>query len=91
MIDDVSMTLSFDGGEDGGVSRPRTGTGPGEHTGMCLLGTAAGVPREYVFSVRCGGGVEERLGMGGGRATTAAMVAGINYSGRRVARRYATG
>ena len=52
VIDEVSMSLSLDGGEDGGVSSPRMGTGPGEHTGMCLFGTAAGVPREDVFRVR---------------------------------------
>lgn len=72
-MDDVSITLSFEGGDEGGVSRPRVGTGPGEHTGRCLLGMAAGVPREEVLSVRCGGGVEVRLGMAGGLATTAAM------------------
>lgn len=50
----------FVGGEAGGVSRPRIGLGPGEHIGICLLGTAAGVPLDEVFSVRCGGGVDAR-------------------------------
>lgn len=68
--------LSLVGGEAGGVTKPRSGTGPGEHTGMCLFGTATGVPRVDVFSVRCGGGVEERPGMGGALATTAAMARG---------------
>lgn len=79
VMDDVSMRLSLDGGEAGGVSRPRAGTGPGEHTGMCLFGIAAGVPRDDVFSVRCGGGVDERPGMGGARATTAA-IANVVYA-----------
>ena len=76
---DVSMMLSLEGGDDGGVSGVRAGTGPGEHTGMCLFGMAAGVPREDVFSVRCGGGVEDRAGMGGARATIAAMVVKALY------------
>jgi hypothetical protein len=78
VIDDVSMMLSFDGGDAGGVSRPRAGTGPGEHIGMCLFGIAAGVPRVEVFSVRCGGGVLERPGIKGARATTAAIM-GVVY------------
>jgi hypothetical protein len=41
-----------EGGEAGGVSRPRAGRGPGEHTGRCLFGMAAGVPLDDVFSVR---------------------------------------
>lgn len=73
VIDDVSMRLSLDGGDAGGVSRPREGTGPGGHTGKCLFGMAVGVPRVEVFSVRCGGGVLERPGIGSGRATTAAI------------------
>jgi hypothetical protein len=80
-MDDVSIILSFEGGDEGGVSRPRAGAGPGEHTGMCLFGMAAGVPREEVFNVRCGGGVEARLGIAGGRATTAAMVVGVVSQG----------
>lgn len=81
-MDDVSMRLSFEGGDAGGVSGPRTGTGPGEHTGMCLLGIAAGVPREDVFNVKCGGGVEDRPGMGGALATIVAMLTRISCSGR---------
>jgi hypothetical protein len=46
---------------------------------MCLLGTAAGVPRVEVLRVRCCGGVEDRVGMGSVRATTAAMVAGVRF------------
>ena len=77
MIDDVSIRQSLEGGDAGGVSRPRAGTGPGEQTGMCLLGTAAGVPREDVFNVRWGGGVEERSGIGGALATAAAMTTDV--------------
>lgn len=70
-MDDASMRLSCRGGEAGGVA----GSPPGEHTGMCLLGMAAGVPRDEVFSDRCGGGVDERPGIGGNLATAAAMLA----------------
>lgn len=71
-MDDVSMRLSCRGGEAGGV----TGSPPGEHVGMCLLGMAVGVPRDDVLSERCGGGVVEREGMGNALlATAAAMVA----------------
>jgi hypothetical protein len=73
-MDEVSMTLSL-GGDEGGVSGPRSGKGPGGQAGRCLFGTATGVPREDVFRVRCGGGVEARFGMDGARATMAAMVA----------------
>ena len=76
VTDEVSMILSLVGGDAGGVTSPRSGTGPGEQTGMCLFGTATGVPRVEVFSVRCGGGVEERAGMDGALATTAAMAGG---------------
>lgn len=69
-MDEVSMRLSWRGGEAGGVA----GKPPGEHGGMCLLGMAAGVPRDEVLSNRCGGGVAERA-MRSGRATAAAMVA----------------
>lgn len=65
----------MDGGEFGGVSRPWAGLGPGEHTGKCLFGTAAGVPLTEVLSVMCGGGVEVRAGSGGARATMVAMIA----------------
>jgi hypothetical protein len=70
VIDEVSIRLSWRGGDAGGVA----GSPPGEHTGMCLLGIAAGVPREEVFKDRCGGGVEERSGMEGYLATAAAML-----------------
>lgn len=70
-MDDVSIRLSCRGGEAGGV----TGMPPGEHIGICLLGIAAGVPRDDVLMDMCGGGVAERAGMSGGRATAAAMVA----------------
>jgi len=75
VMEDVSLTLSLLGGDAGGVSGPRKGTGPGEHTGICLFGTAMGVPRVDVLRVRCGGGVVERPGMASVLATTAAMVA----------------
>ena len=71
MTDDVSIMLSCRGGEAGGVA----GRPPGEHTGICLLGMAAGVPRDEVFSEWSGGGVAERPGMGGNPATAAAMAA----------------
>lgn len=67
------MRFPLFGGEAGGVCRPGSGRGPGEHIGMCLFGTGAGVPREDVLSVREGGGVEERSGRGGGSATAAAI------------------
>jgi hypothetical protein len=63
-----------EGGEAGGVSGLPVGRGPGEQMGMCLLGTAAGVPREEVLSDRCGGGVVDRAGIGGALATIVAMV-----------------
>ena len=62
------------GGEDGGVTRPCEGLGPGEHTGRCLFGIAAGVPRVEVFRVRCGGGVFGRSGNAGTLATTVAIL-----------------
>ena len=71
MIEDVSTTTSSRGGDAGGV----TGTPPGVHTGRCLLGIAAGVPRDDVLSDRCVGGVEVRPGIGGALATAAAILA----------------
>jgi hypothetical protein len=71
VMDDVSIRLSCRGGDAGGV----TGRSPGEQTGMCLLGMAAGVPRDEVLRDRCAVVVEERLGMGRALATTAAMLA----------------
>jgi hypothetical protein len=70
VIDDCSMRLSWRGGDAGGVA----GSPPGEHTGMCLFGIAAGVPRDEVFNDRCGGGVGERPGIEGYLATAAAML-----------------
>jgi len=63
-----------DGGDEGGVSRPCAGRGPGEQIGRCLFGIAAGVPLEEVLSVRCGGGVVGRSGMGGALATMVAII-----------------
>jgi hypothetical protein len=71
VMEDVSMRLSCRGGEAGGV----TGSPPGEHIGMCLLGMAAGVPRVDVLSDRCCGGVDDRVGIDIALATAAAMLA----------------
>lgn len=75
-VEEGSITAFFWGGEAGGVSSPVAGLGPGEQMGMCLFGTAAGVPREEVFRVRCGGGVEVRVGSVGARATMVAIIQG---------------
>ena len=61
MIEEVSMRLSWRGGDAGGVA----GSAPGGQTGMCLLGMGAGMPRDDVFRDRCGGGVEEGRGIEG--------------------------
>jgi hypothetical protein len=83
-MDDCSMRLSCRGGDAGGVA----GSPPGEHSGMCLLGIAVGVPREEVLSDRCGGGVEERPSIEGYLATAAAMLTsprpGVEMERRRV-------
>lgn len=73
MIAVASINPSSRGGESGGV----TGRAPepGGHTGMCLLGIAAGVPRDEVLSDRCVGGVEVRAGIDGALATAAAILA----------------
>jgi hypothetical protein len=72
VIEEVSMRLSCRGGEAGGVA----GRPPGEHIGMCLFGIAVGVPRDDVLSDRCGGGVDDREGIGNALlATAAAMLA----------------
>ena len=76
VMDVVSITLSLVGGDAGGVTSPRSGTGPGGHTGRCLFGMGCGAPRA-VLSVKCGGGVGERAGIGGALATTAAMVSTV--------------
>ena len=85
VMDEVSMRLSCRGGDAGGVA----GKPPGEHTGMCLLGTAEGVPRDEVLSDRCGGGVDERAGTGNALATAAAILAsqiidGVQLKARNV-------
>ena len=54
--------------------RPVVGLGPGEQTGMCLLGMAVGVPLADVLSVRCGGGVDVRLVIAGALATIVAII-----------------
>lgn len=46
---------------------------------MYLFGIAEGVPREEVLSVRCCGGVAERLGMAIGRAIMVAMTADCRW------------
>jgi hypothetical protein len=51
---------------------------------MCLLGIAEGVPREDVFSDRCGGGVEERPSIEGYLATAAAMLTSPRLEGQEV-------
>jgi hypothetical protein len=80
VIDDVSMRLSCLGGEAGGVA----GSPPGEHTGMCLLGMAVGAPRDDVLSDRCGGGVDDRDGMGIALLATAAAMLASDTSNVRV-------
>jgi len=80
VIDEVSMRLSCRGGEAGGVA----GSPPGEHTGMCLLGTAAGVPRDEVLSDRCGGGVDVRCGMGIDALATAAVMLAVGANDDQV-------
>lgn len=56
--EEVSISCDGDGGDAGGVSKPRdAGHGPGEQKGICLLGTGAGVPRWVVLICSCGGGV----------------------------------
>lgn len=74
VMEDDSIRLSWRGGDAGGVA----GRPPGGHSGMCLFGMAAGVPRDDVLSDRYGGGVGERLGtcMFGALATAAVMLTG---------------
>lgn len=52
VMEEVSMTDCLEGGDDGGVSRPREGAGPVGHMGICLFGTADGVPLDDVFRER---------------------------------------
>ena len=73
----VSICWEGVGGEAGGTSR--RGRGPGLHQGMCLLGTAAGVPRCEVLIERCGGGVAVRSMLAGAAHTSVAL---ILYIGR---------
>lgn len=62
------------GGDAGGVSSWRgEGRGPGEQWGMCLLGTAVGVPRWEVLMLRWPGGGVLRPGSGAGRASMVAI------------------
>lgn len=58
-MEEVSMMLSWRGGEAGGVA----GKPPWGQSGMCLLGMGAGVPRDEVLRARCGGGVGEGRGI----------------------------
>jgi hypothetical protein len=80
VIDEVSTRLSCRGGEAGGVS----GSPPGEHVGMCLLGMAAGVPRDDVLSERCGGGVGDREDIGSALVATAAAMVIVGMSDLQV-------
>lgn len=59
----IDVSRVGESGVASGVSGCREpGRGPGEQNGMCLFGTAAGVPRCDVLMLRCGGGVAVRLG-----------------------------
>lgn len=70
----VSRSCVEVGGEAGGVSSCRgVGWGPGEQYGMCLLGTAAAVPRCEVLMFRWPGGGVLRPGSGAGRARMVAI------------------
>lgn len=72
--EDVSINCDGDGGDAGGVSRPRAvGLGPGEQNGRCLFGMGAGVPRCVVLICSCGGGVA-LLRLSNGRASTLADI-----------------
>ena len=80
VIDEVSTRLSCRGGEAGGVS----GSPPGEHVGMCLLGMAAGAPRDDVLSDRCGGGVGDRDGIGNALVAIAVAMLIVGVSDAQV-------
>lgn len=72
--DVVSSSWVEVGGDAGGVSSWRgEGRGPGEQWGMCLLGTAVGVPRWEVLMLRWPGGGVLRPGSGAGRASMVAI------------------
>jgi hypothetical protein len=73
----VSISCEGEGGEAGGAST--LGRGPGLQMGMCLFGTAAGVPRCEVLIDRCGGGVAVRSMLAGAAHTSVAL---ILYIGR---------
>lgn len=62
-----------DCGESGVSGCRNAGRGPGEQKGMCLLGTAAGVPRWEVLMLRWGGGVAVRLGTVAARVVQTAV------------------
>ena len=74
MIDSVSSSWVV-GGDIGGESA--FGRGPGLQKGMCLFGTAAGVPRCEVLILRCGGGVAVRSMLTGAAQTTVALIVHI--------------
>lgn len=68
--------VSAEAGEVGGVASCELellGRGPGEQNGICLLGTALGVPRTDVLMEVWDVGVEERLDSTAGLAHTVAM------------------
>jgi hypothetical protein len=73
--EDVSIASEGEGGDSGGESA--FGRGPGLQKGICLLGTAAGVPRCDVLMLRCGGGVAVRSTIAGAARTTVALMAHI--------------
>lgn len=72
---DVVSSSGVEVGVDaGGVSSWRgEGRGPGEQWGICLLGTAVGVPRWEVLMLRWPGGGVLRPGSGAGRASMVAI------------------
>ena len=75
MSEDVSIAYEGEGGDRGGESD--FGRGPGLQKGICLLGTAAGVPRCDVLMLRCGGGVAVRSTIAGAAQTMVALMAHI--------------
>ena len=68
----VSIRCEDEGGDRGGDSA--FGRGPGLQKGMCLLGTAAGVPLCEVLMLRCGGGVAVRSMLAGAAQTNVALM-----------------
>ena len=71
----VSIACEGEGGDRGGESP--FGRGPGLQKGICLLGTAAGVPLCDVLMLKCGGGVAVRSTIAGAARTTVALMAHI--------------